>query len=104
MSALSGQRQYISIVYDLLTDTLGDTSDAPCDRKMDFQYDNCLSFALARELHNEFGCVVPFDREMEGIEVCRFDNTTMEGREFEAKVINRYSYLSSSGKHLQKTN
>ena len=85
------------MVYEVLTDTLGGASEVPCDHNMDFQYDECLSTALARELSKEFGCVLPFVRQMEGMNICIFNNTSAEGRAFKTKVNQRYSYLSDTG-------
>ena len=84
------------MVYELLTDTLGHTSEVPCDPDMNFRYDDCLTSALARELNREFGCVVPFVTQMDGMQICRF-NTTTEGMASKAKVKKRFSYLANTG-------
>ena len=84
-------------MYEVLTDTLGDASEVPCDHKMDFLYDECFSTALARELNKEFGCVVPFVRQIEGMNICMFNTTSAEGRAFKTMVNQRYSYLSDTG-------
>lgn len=90
---------FIDVAHEISENTLEAEGEIPCNRTMDFSYDECGTTKIADILLNEFGCIVPWlpQRNEDGFDICRFDFNTEAGREFRSKVMNRYHILSTAG-------
>ena len=75
-------------MYELSNDTLGHSSNIPCDMDMNRKYDDCISSEFHARLYDKFGCTVPFLPSNESLQIC-----SKNGQE----VLNYYDMLSTSG-------
>ena len=75
-------------MYELSNDTLGHSSNIPCDMAMNRKYDDCIYSEFHARLYEKFGCTVPFLPSNESLHIC-----SKNGQE----VLNYYDMLSTSG-------
>ena len=75
-------------MYELSNDTLGHSSNIPCDMDMNRKYDDCIYSEFHARLYEKFGCTVPFLPSNESLPICN-----KNGQE----VLNYYDMLSTSG-------
>ena len=75
-------------MYELSNDTLGHSSNIPCDMGMNRKYDDCIYSEFHARLYEKFGCTVPFLPSNESLPICN-----KNGQE----VLNYYDMLSTSG-------
>ena len=98
--ALSGNKLFIDVAHELSENTLESDSEMPCDSTMNWDYDQCLYSSVSDQLFQEFGCVVPYVEQSTERQVCKFDTSTSEGRAFRERVMERYSFISSTGNRI----
>ena len=71
-----GQRQFISMTYSIMENTLKSESIIPCSDETNFEFDNCFDQTIAQDLINELNCVVPFIKTSENNNICVNKNQT----------------------------
>ena len=67
---LKGRKHFVDMTYSIMNNTLKSESTIPCSDETNFGFDTCFYQAIAKNLMNEFNCVVPFIKTSKNTNIC----------------------------------